>query len=61
MPSVEKEKLPLTIQEMAEQRYTLKERLKPLPEEDWCRGIYNDFLRNPLWADCLAYFVERFR
>ena len=59
MPSVEKEKLPLTIQEMAEQKYTLEERLKPLPEEDWYKGIYQDCLRNPLGADCLAYLLKR--
>ena len=59
MSSVEKEKLPLTINEMRNQRFTLEERLKPLTEDDWCRGIYDNYLLNPLGADCLAYLLKR--
>ena len=61
MPPVEKEKLPLTIQEMAEQRYTLEERLKLLTEDDWYRGIYledYEFHFNPVLADCFANWLK---
>ena len=60
MPPVEKEKLSLTIQEMAEQRYTLEERLKLLTEDDWYRGIYlenYEFHFNPVLADCFANWL----
>ena len=61
MPSVEKEKLPLTINEMRNQRFTLEERLKLLTEDDWYRGIYLDeyeFHFNPLLADCFANWLK---
>ena len=61
MSSVEKEKLPLTIQEMAEQKYTLEERLKLLTEDDWYRGIYLEDYElhfNPVLADCFANWLK---
>jgi len=59
MTSDEKEKSPPTIQEIRDQRFTLEERLKPLTEDDWCRGIYlKGYWWNPLLADCFATWLK---
>ena len=48
----------MTIQQMSEKRFSIEERLKPIPEEKWFEGIYMvDPLRNPVLVDKFANWL----